>query len=216
MEYFFIIDEIKNMLSQSLGRTDCNFTERYYYTRFLRELRLNSIKLEFEKMLDLPGRQQLMERVAIFVAQSLQPEKDVFYSNVKTSLDRIAQDVLNCLREKHLKHSIFSTSDETFSYWENNNIDDNHWDEKESTQIMDTLQKYIFEALNYRTCNPRDTTVECLYIDRVLKNKCGHEIILLIIYQRGQETWSMLSNNKTGTSLLYILDTKIISIIINS
>ncbi|XP_029163652.1 uncharacterized protein LOC114935058 [Nylanderia fulva] len=124
-----------------------------------------------------------MEEVATITIQRMQPEKDICYEYVKSSLDSIAEAVLNCLREKHPNHSIFSTSAETFSYWRNNNIGDNHWDEAESTQIMDTIEEYIFGKLNFRLCQETDRNVENLCIDNVLKNKCGQKIILLIIYE---------------------------------
>ena len=97
-----------------------------------------------------PIREQLLEQIATIVAQWFQPKKDVFYSCVKASLDSMALEVLNSLREKHPDHSIFSTSAETLSYWKNNNIDDNHWNETEGTQIMTTPQEYIFGKLNFR------------------------------------------------------------------
>ncbi|XP_029665723.1 uncharacterized protein LOC115237064 [Formica exsecta] len=127
-------------------------------------------------------KNQSLERVVTMVAQWLQPEKDVFYSCIKASLDSIALGVLNCLREKHPDHSIFSTSAEMFSYWKNNNIDDNHWNEAEGMQIIDTLEEYIFSKLNFRSSKWDDTNLEYMCIDNVLKNKYGQEYILLIIY----------------------------------
>jgi len=112
-------------------------------------------------------REQLLERSATIIAQCFQPQKDVFYSFAKTSLDNIALEVLNCLREKHPDHSIFSTSAENFVYWKNNNIDDNHWDEMEATQIMDALEEYIFDKLNFRPNKSKNTDLEYLCIDNV-------------------------------------------------
>ncbi|KMQ92358.1 f-box only protein 21-like protein [Lasius niger] len=147
-------------------------------------LRQCSLKKEWDKYITKPDKVQLLERYATIVADWLQPEKHVFYSCVKASLDGMALEVLHCLRENHPDHSIFSTSAETFFYWKNNNIDDNYWDVAEGTQIMDTLQEYIFGKLKFRQSELEDWTdnLEYMCIDYVLKTKYGDSLILNIIY----------------------------------
>lgn len=109
-----------------------------------------------------------MERAATILSQWFQPEKDILYSFVKASLNNIAQEVLNCLRKKNPDHSIFSMSSENFSYWENNLIDDNHWNEKEGMQIIDALEEYIFQELNFRSNKLSNTKkLEHMFIDDV-------------------------------------------------
>lgn len=106
------------------------------------------VKKKFHRFINQSYKYRVLERIFTMVAQFVQPEKDVFYSNVEASLDNIASEVLKCLREKHPDHSILSISPEIWSYWKNNNIHDNHWNEPEGTQIMDTLEEYIFSKFH--------------------------------------------------------------------
>ncbi|XP_029169421.1 uncharacterized protein LOC114939322 [Nylanderia fulva] len=144
--------------------------------------KLSSIRNELDRYTQKLERELLFEETCTFIAQQIQPRKDVCYTNVSTSLDPIAQEVLNRLREKHPNHSIFSTSEETFSYWKTNNIKDNHWDQTESMQIMDTLQEYIFDTLNFRVCILVPEDIKCFCIDYVLQSKVGEDIIVYTIF----------------------------------
>lgn len=125
------------------------------------------LEKEWNKFCKQPLKQQLWEQSATIGAQWFQPQKDISYSYVKASLDSIALKVLDYLRKKHPNHSIFSTSTETLSYWEKNNIDDNCWNKIERTQIMDTLKEYLFGELNFRLPKGRNAKVEYHCIDNV-------------------------------------------------
>ncbi|XP_029176949.1 uncharacterized protein LOC114945033 [Nylanderia fulva] len=182
MKYLFYIDEIKYFLSPSPQKIDRNSIERYCEIKLSHYEKLSSIRNELDRYIVKPERQQLLEEICTFVAKYIQVREDVCYTNVSASLDTIAQEVLNSLRKKHPNHSIFSTSDETFSYWKTNNIEDNHWNETESTQIMDTLQEYIFGTLNFRPCRSFRVLINCLCIDYVLQTKYGQDIIVVTIY----------------------------------
>ncbi|XP_029161290.1 uncharacterized protein LOC114933021 [Nylanderia fulva] len=132
---------LEKKLSQR--KIDRNSIQEFCNIKMSHYEKISSIRNELDRYIQKPEREQLLEETCTFIAQRIQPRKDVCYTNVSASLDTIAQEVLTCLRLKHPNHSIFSTSEETFSYWKSNNIKDNHWDETESTQIMDTLQEYI-------------------------------------------------------------------------
>ncbi|XP_029665661.1 uncharacterized protein LOC115237035 [Formica exsecta] len=178
----FFIDEIRNLLIQFPRRTGCDLTERYCNIKMFHFMRQCLVRKKLYRYTNQSYKNQLLERIVTMAAQWFQPEEDVFYSSVKASLDSIALEVLDCLKEKHPDHSIFSTSAEIFSYCENNNIDDNHWNEAEGTQIMDTLEKYTL--VKFRPCKWKmssNTKLEYMCIDNVLKNKYGQELILLII-----------------------------------
>ncbi|KAL6420619.1 hypothetical protein ACFW04_014647 [Cataglyphis niger] len=182
IKHSFFIDEFKNLLTQPL-LTDCNLTEKYCNIKMFRFMRQCLVKKKFYRFLNQSYKYQVLERMFTMVAQFVQPEKDIFYSNIEASLDNIASEVLKCLREKHPDHSILSTSAEIYLYWKNNNIDDNHWTETEGTQIMDTLEEYIFSKFYLNKWRlSSDTKLEYMCIDSVLKNKFGQELIFLIIY----------------------------------
>ncbi|EFN65931.1 F-box only protein 21 [Camponotus floridanus] len=165
----------------SQRRAGCDLTERYCNIKLFYYLRYHLIREYWERFEEQPHKKLLLELGATIIVQRFQPQKDVFYSIIKTSLDNIALEVLNYLREEHPDHSIFSTTAENFAYWKNNNIDDNHWDEMEGTQIMNALEEYIFDKLNFKLNKSKNIDYMC--IDNVLERKCGEEIILFIIYQ---------------------------------
>ncbi|XP_029164153.1 uncharacterized protein LOC114935467 isoform X2 [Nylanderia fulva] len=144
--------------------------------------KLSWIRNELDRYSVKAEEEQLLEEICTFIAQRIQPRKYVCYTNISASLDTIAQEILNSLRKKHPNHSIFFTSDETFSYWKTNNIEDNHWNETESTQIMDTLQEYIFGTLNFRPCISSPENIKYLCIDYVLQSKFGKDIIVYTIF----------------------------------
>ncbi|XP_029162082.1 uncharacterized protein LOC114933645 [Nylanderia fulva] len=179
--FSFYNDELKSLLTHS-PRTGCDLTERYYHEKLFNYIKNSRIKLSLGKFKTLPDRARLMEWIAFNVAQTLQIQKDVTYAYVVESLDNIAREVQNYLKQKHPDHSIFSTSAEFFSYWKNNNIDDNHWNEAEGIQIIDALDEYIFRKLKFRPCEINDTILEFMCIDNVLKSRYGQEVIILIIY----------------------------------
>ncbi|KAL6435512.1 hypothetical protein ACFW04_005469 [Cataglyphis niger] len=176
----FFVDEIINL--QSPQKIDCNLTERYCNTKIFRCLRQHVVSTKLRKYTEQSYKNQFLERIFTMAAQWFQPEKDVFYSCIKASLDNIALEILDCLREKHPDHSILSTPLEMFSYWKNNNINDNHWNEIEGTQIIDTLDEYIFDKLKFQLNVWNNANLDYICIDNVLKNKYGNELILLIIY----------------------------------
>lgn len=90
----------------------------------------------------MPKEKQLVEQLFIILAQYFRPR--ISHSVVKTWLDEVVQEVLSRLKIKYPTHPIFSVSPEKFSFWRDNNIDDNFWDEREAKQIMCILEQYIF------------------------------------------------------------------------
>ncbi|XP_029162645.1 uncharacterized protein LOC114934173 [Nylanderia fulva] len=180
----FYIEEIKCLLTPFQKGIDRKSIERYCNIEMSHYEKLSSIRNELDRYRKKLEKEQLLEETCTFMSKYIQVREDVCYTNVSASLDTIAQEVRNRLRNKHLNHSIFSMSDETFSYWNTNNIKDNHWDETESTQIMDTIQEYIFSILNFRACAcpfpPKD--IKCICIDYVLQSKSGKDIIVYTIF----------------------------------
>ncbi|XP_029164157.1 uncharacterized protein LOC114935478 [Nylanderia fulva] len=117
LKYMFYIDEIKCLFTQSPRGIDRKLIEKYCNIEMSHYEKLSSIQNELDMCIVKPEREQLLEETCTFIAQRIQPRKDVCYTNVSASLDTIAQEVRNRLREKHPNHSIFSTSEKTFSYW---------------------------------------------------------------------------------------------------
>ncbi|XP_029173153.1 uncharacterized protein LOC114942046 isoform X1 [Nylanderia fulva] len=181
IKYYFFIDELKRMITQSSGiNNDQN--EKMIKMELFRYMRRSFLK-ETSKRFDAKlCENQLLEEAVTIEIQIAHPEKIVFYSCVQASLDDITQKVRNRLREKHPNHLIFSITDETFSYWKNNTeMRDSFYNKEEELQIWDALAD-IFDKLNFQLCKSEDKNVENLCIDDVLKNKYGQHVILLIIY----------------------------------
>lgn len=183
MNYYFLIDELMSILAQS--SRESNLTYRYYVKKLLRYLQQCHLKSIWQEFINYPDKQQILEQAATIVAQWYQPRKHVSYSHVKASLASIAQQVLECLKKEHPEHSIFSTSTELFSFWENNNIDDNQWNSIEGKQIIDTLRKVLFEEVGFcgwLCVHPAITSRKHTFIDCVLENKNGNAVSLAIVF----------------------------------
>ncbi|XP_072758050.1 uncharacterized protein [Anoplolepis gracilipes] len=170
VHFSFMTDEIESLLTQSPRRTDCDLTKRYFNIKMLEWLK----SLTIDHMSNY--LETLLERYATMLAQKLQFQKVVTHSSVKESLDKITFEVLNCLREKHPDHSIFSMPAEDFHYRIN---DENCWNETEGAKIINSIGDYLLGKLNFQLNKSKELKYMC--IDYVLENKCGEELILLII-----------------------------------
>lgn len=98
------------------------------------------------KFISQPKEKHLLERQFIIVVQYFLPH--VSYSVINTWIDSIAQEVLSRLKNKFPAHSIFLTSLKQFSFWRENNINDNYWNEQELKQIMHIIEEFIYTDLN--------------------------------------------------------------------
>ncbi|XP_072763400.1 uncharacterized protein [Anoplolepis gracilipes] len=186
----FYVEELRNLYFQKYLLIDSDtfdLMEMYHNVQLYRYLHQHQLNAKISKFQQLPNDKMLFEESATFVARTLQLfPKDVRYESISKSLNNMIEEILNSLREKHPDHSIFSTSAEYFAYWRNNNIDDNHWNKTEGTQIMDTLEEYIFGKLNFRPRKLRNiewnTYKKHKCIDYVLEHKCGQEILIYVIF----------------------------------
>ncbi|RLU16045.1 hypothetical protein DMN91_011803 [Ooceraea biroi] len=88
------------------------------------------------------------KQVLIFnVAAWFNPEIDIFYSDMEKELDQIAQDVMEYLKIENFRHPIFKISQEQFSVWKRNDLDQDQWDNCDAIQILDILVKIFFHKL---------------------------------------------------------------------
>jgi len=93
----------------------------------------------------MPTEKLLLERQVTVIAQYFQPY--VTYSIIDTWLDDIVREVLSRLKAKYPKHSVFSIPSVQFTFWRENNIDDNFWKPTESKQIIYILEEIMFSEL---------------------------------------------------------------------
>lgn len=148
-------------------------TQRYYANKLLSYLQHYRLKNVWYKFINYPEEQQILEQAATILAQWYQPQKNVSYLCVETSLDNIAQQVLGYLKNEYPAHPIFSISAEQFSFWKYNNIDDNHWNSIEGRQIIECLCKVLHDKLGFHGCFEESleyeerSTLEYAFIDCV-------------------------------------------------
>lgn len=104
-----------------------------------------SVNIQANQIFRYAKKKLLLERQFTIIAQYFQLY--VFYSIIDTWLDNIVQEVLSRLKIKHPMHSIFSLISTKFTFWKNNNIDDNFWNPIEAKQIIYILEEIIFSEL---------------------------------------------------------------------
>lgn len=129
---------------------NCDLTHKYYSKKLLPYVHQRHLKDVWQKFINYPKEQQLLEQAAIIVSQWYQPQKCIFYLDIETSLDKIAQQILEDLKNTHCNHPIFSISAKQFSFWKYNNINDNQWSRKDEKQIIDVIQTVLFDKLGFR------------------------------------------------------------------
>ncbi|XP_050459532.1 uncharacterized protein LOC126855710, partial [Cataglyphis hispanica] len=142
MIYYLVRDEIERISAQKLYQLFPNLTREYYLKLTCHYLKQYRFIHKQVKLMSKLKTKFLLEKQLTIIAQYFQPH--VSYWAIKTWLDEIAQTVLSRLMEKYPAHSIFSATSEQFSFWSDNNIADNFWNETESRQIIDVLEEYIF------------------------------------------------------------------------
>jgi len=151
--------------------SNCNLTHKYYSKKLLPYIQQRHLRDVWQEFMNYPKEQQLLEKAATIVAQWYQPQKRIFYFDVETSLDNIAQQVLEDLKKAHCEHPIFSMSAKQLSFWKYNNISDNQWRKKEEKQIIDVLRTVLFDELGFHfhgtsisdfDPKPEDILIDCV------------------------------------------------------
>lgn len=87
------------------------------------------------------------------VVQWFTPLNHVSYSNIQALLDKIAQQVLQALREECPTHPILTVANEYYIYWKTNNIDCSYWNFDEILPISFITEKIIFSQIYFHKLN---------------------------------------------------------------
>ncbi|XP_046622269.1 F-box only protein 21-like isoform X2 [Neodiprion virginianus] len=177
----FLIDELITLINCPTKRS--NLTHKYYAYKVIRYLRQNCLREEWQAYINLPAKDQILERGAVLVAQWSQPELRISYSSISATLDRIAEQVKEYLREQNPSHPIFSTSKEQFELWKLANIDDNQWSGVNSRQVITALCEVMFKRLCFHGNSEMFYSSENSFINRVLEKKHGIPITLAIVFE---------------------------------
>lgn len=181
MAYYFLVDELMNLIGQP--EITSNLTDRYYALKVLGYMKESHIKLDWQRFISLPAKEQILEKGASIVAQWIQPEKNISYSHIVERLDNIAEQAKQVLREENPSHPIFSTPEECFAVWKNNVLEDNQWSVPETRQAIDAVSKVLFDILGFCAIRAMYDNSEHIVIDHVLEHHEGNPITLFIIYE---------------------------------
>lgn len=155
------------ILSMLISFRKSNLTHKYYAYKVVRYLRQNCLKDEWQTYINLPLKDQILERGAVLVAQWSQPELRIPYSYVSSKLDEIAEQVKDYLREQNPSHPIFSRTREEFELWTYANIDDNQWNSAETRQVIAALCEVMFKRLCFQGNSEMYYSSENSFINRV-------------------------------------------------
>nr|XP_012220232.1 PREDICTED: F-box only protein 21-like isoform X2 [Linepithema humile] len=177
LNYYFFVNELILLLLPSIKNMSCKLDIRQtYYLVLFFCLHRYHLKKKWYKFINYPEKRQILEEAATILVQWYYPLNHVSYMSVRTSLDNIAQKVLEYLINHYPAHPIFSISAEQFSFWKYNNIDDNHWHGLEARQILESLCKVL-----HNTSGFFGNFWKCLGF-QVLKDKFCNWLPLGIIY----------------------------------
>ncbi|EZA53435.1 hypothetical protein DMN91_004510 [Ooceraea biroi] len=188
LNYYFLIDELTSLLkrSEESGYMD-DLTNLYYGEKLLPYLKHYHLKEEWKEFINRPVEQQLLEEAATFFSQWYQPNKDISYSRIQKELNNITEQVMQQIRIEHPTHPIFSASHEQLSFWKNNNIDENQWNNEAGRQILDVLCKTLFQlsfqGLGEQAYRSRTFRREHVLIDHVLQERTGYIVSLAVVFQ---------------------------------
>ncbi|EFN86850.1 F-box only protein 21 [Harpegnathos saltator] len=185
LEYYYLQDEIKEILRGNEWDRHTNLRNKYYARKVSMYLKECHLRNKWQKFINRPAAQHVSEWAATFMAQWCKPLERISYSHIVASLDNIAQQVLKILQEEYPRHSIFLVSAEQFSFWRTNMNNDNQWDKTETQQILNIICRVMFHNLGFRAFNDSERASSHYknFIDNVLEDKRGDVLILTIIFE---------------------------------
>ncbi|KAF5299790.1 hypothetical protein FQR65_LT19456 [Abscondita terminalis] len=163
--------------------TPGNKTMQFYATKVLRFIRQLHISMEWEKFIQLPSQQQILEKGATLVAQWCQPTADVKWENVALQMDELAEQVRLALIVKNINHPLHKVSADTLKKWKNENIDDNQWNILECRELINCLTVVLYHHYAFKGNNSAYYMPENSFINEVLAKRQGLPITLAIIYE---------------------------------
>ncbi|KAL6427796.1 hypothetical protein ACFW04_008314 [Cataglyphis niger] len=184
--YDFVLDEIlrKSCTFNSIWMRGNDFTRDYNSFLLIRYLKQYRLKCKLEKYVKKPRKKQFLEELLTIVAQYFHLQ--ISYTFINIWINDIVNEVLYQLLMSHHEHSIFKKSSEDFSTWSDSDSKiPNYWNETESKQIMDTLEKFVFSQLDRHFYLPR-LLHEIYYFSRPKPNdaifQCLRVYFLTFIY----------------------------------
>ncbi|KAH0948086.1 hypothetical protein HN011_005432 [Eciton burchellii] len=185
MNYYFIMDELTNILKESKSQSTIELTNIHYAEMLLPYLKHYHLESLWRKFINRSPKRRILEEAITLMAQWFQPMEDISYSQIETKLDNITQQVIERLKIKRPFHPILSASHEQFSYWKCNNINENQWDDKDTKQALDIVCEVLVELGFLLGGYPMNTNSYLNYhlINLVLDTKHGCQVMLKIILQ---------------------------------
>ncbi|XP_050459208.1 uncharacterized protein LOC126855516 isoform X2 [Cataglyphis hispanica] len=148
VKYYIAVDELRQIISQSPRVFGCDLTQRYYSSHIYRQLKYFHIMYKLLEFTWETKEQQFLEQMISYLIQWFNVNIDIFndisYSHIKTTLDHLAEKVLQVLKEEDPSHPIFTRSKVFHDYWQNNNVFYTEWNHNEILKILTVIEKIVF------------------------------------------------------------------------
>jgi len=122
-----------------------DLTDIYYALQLLPSVRHYHLGNAWQKFIKRPFKQQLLEEAMNIAMLWYSFENRISHSYMNELTNYVVELLMTHLKTKYSEHPIFSISNEQFSYWECNNIDDTEWNYIKSREILDTLCEVLSE-----------------------------------------------------------------------
>lgn len=129
--------------------TPGNKTMQYYASKVLRYIRQLYLTKTWEDYLNLPAKQQTLEKAAVIVAQWCQPNQEVSYQEIGNLLDSIADLVRVKLAETNPNHPLLHTPNSVLNCWRGENLNKNQWNITECRQIIVAMREVMYSDLGF-------------------------------------------------------------------
>ncbi|KAL6427931.1 hypothetical protein ACFW04_008390 [Cataglyphis niger] len=157
INYYIAIDELRQIISQSPRVFGCDLTQRYYSYHIYRQLKYFHIMHKLLKFMWKTKEQQFLEKMITHLIQWFNVNVDIFndisYSHIKTSLEHLAEKVLQVLKKEDPSHPIFEKSNVFHDHWQNNNVFYTEWNHNEILKILTVMEKIVFSPSYFHKLN---------------------------------------------------------------
>ena len=177
--YYYIKEYLMSLVWD--GNLAANMTQKYHAKRLLRYIRQEYLTKLWKDYIALPEDKQLLEVGVGYVAQWCQPMSEVTPATLGKHFDRLTELVLECLKESHPHHPIFTFPEEERAKWRYENLQDNVWSPRQCMEILYAMEEVLINRLHYHGSKGNYHHRENYFIDAALVCHQGIPITINVI-----------------------------------
>lgn len=126
-----------------------DLTTKYYANSMLHFLKQAYWKWHWTHFEQLPKQKQTLEAVGVFFANWFQTQEDELKQECEQMLDVIAEHVEEVLMNYNESHPLFEVSQDLRDQWQEGNLTENHFDAKDSKEILMYLSQVLFDLREF-------------------------------------------------------------------